>query len=71
MGEFQYLANPQPLTQDMGIAPQPNPLLHGTAKQPMSPVSSGPNPVGNGRDGHRQERHTILDTAVDKLTGNS
>ena len=45
MGEFQYLADPQPLTTDMGVAPQPNPLLHGTAKQPMPPVSSGPNPL--------------------------
>jgi len=70
IGEFQYLAEPRPLTTDMGIAPQPNPLLHGTAKQPVPPVSSGPNPVGNGRDGHGQERHTILDTAVDRLIGN-
>ncbi len=71
MGEFQYLANPQPLTQDMGIAPQPNPLLHGTDKQPTPPISSGPNPLGNGHGGQGQERQTILDTAVGKLTGNS
>jgi Mn-containing catalase len=66
LGEFEYFADPRPLTTDMGIAPQPNPLLHGTAKQPMPPVSSGPNPLGNGQDGKG-----ILDTAVDKLTGNS
>ncbi len=44
-GEFQYLANPQPLSQDTGEAPPPDPRLHGTAKQPQPPVSSGgPNP---------------------------
>jgi hypothetical protein len=53
------------LTGDIGIAPQPNPLLHGTAKMPVPPVSSGPNPRGNGHD-----EQSILDTAVDKLTGN-
>jgi Mn-containing catalase len=45
-GEFVYLADPQPLTDDRGIAPQPEPLLHGTAKQPMPPVATGPNPRG-------------------------
>jgi Mn-containing catalase len=43
-GEFQYLADPQPLSDDTGEAPPPDPRLHGTAKQPMPPVSSGPNP---------------------------
>src|SRR5215218_2990564 len=70
LGEFQYLAEPRPLTADMGIAPQPNPLLHGTAKLPVPPVSSGPNPLGNGRDGKGQQGHTILDTAVDRLIEN-
>jgi Mn-containing catalase len=65
LGEFQYFADPRPLTPDMGLAPQPNPLLHGTDKQPAPPVSAGPNPRGNGHD-----RQSILDTAVDKLTGN-
>jgi hypothetical protein len=69
IGEFQYLAEPQPLTGDIGIAPQPNPLLHGTAKMPMPPVSSGPNPVAAGRNGQGQEHHSILDTAVDRLIG--
>jgi Mn-containing catalase len=49
-GDFQYLADPQPLTNDMGIAPQPNPLLHGTAVMPLPPISSGPNPVTGGAD---------------------
>jgi Mn-containing catalase len=44
-GEFQYFAQPRPLTADRGEGPQPNPLLHGTAKQPTPPISSGPNPV--------------------------
>ncbi|MBA3415597.1 MAG: manganese catalase family protein [Chloroflexia bacterium] len=49
LGEFQYLADPKPLTDDVGTAPPVNPLLHGTAKEPTAPVASGPNPVdGNG-----------------------
>jgi Mn-containing catalase len=51
MGEFQYFTDPRPLTTDMGLAPQPNPLLHGTAKQPTPPVAAGPNPRSNGRSG--------------------
>ena len=43
-GEFQYLANPQPLSTDVGEPPVPDPRLHGTPKMPMPPVSSGPNP---------------------------
>ncbi len=63
LGQFQYLANPQPLTNDNGMAPQPDPRLHGTAKQPTPPVASGPNPVaGDGTD--------IIGTVVEKLTGN-
>jgi len=45
LGEFEYLARPKPLTTDQGIAPQPDPLLHGTAAEPVPPVSEGPNPV--------------------------
>ena len=71
LGEFEYFADPRPLTTDMGIAPQPNPLLHGTDKMPTPPISSGPNPVGNGRDSSGQGGQSIIDTAVDKLTGNS
>jgi Mn-containing catalase len=75
LGSFEYFAEARPLTGDNGLAPQPNPLLHGTAMQPIPPTSSGPNPRGNGRGGEdrvvRHERHTILDTAVDKLTGNA
>ncbi len=44
-GEFAYLANPQALSTDTGEVPVPDPRLHGTAKQPQPPVSSGgPNP---------------------------
>jgi hypothetical protein len=53
VGEFQYFADPRPLTADMGLAPQPNPLL-----------SSGPNPDGSGQEGG-----SLIDAAVDKLTG--
>jgi Mn-containing catalase len=44
MGEFSYLADPRPLSTDAGEAPQPDPRLHGTAKQPMPPTATGPNP---------------------------
>jgi Mn-containing catalase len=44
LGQFQYLADPAPLTTDRGIAPQPTPLLHGTNLMPTPPISSGPNP---------------------------
>lgn len=46
LGEFQYLANPQPLSNDTGVAPQPDPRLHGTAMQPVPPMATGPNPRG-------------------------
>jgi len=42
--EFQYLANPRPLTSDTGELSQPDPRLHGTPKQPIPPMSTGPNP---------------------------
>ncbi|MDP9364949.1 MAG: manganese catalase family protein [Chloroflexota bacterium] len=63
-GEFRYLANPQPLTTDNGMAPPADPRLHGTAKQPTPPVSSGPNPVADGGG------TGIVETVVEKLTGN-
>jgi Mn-containing catalase len=50
LGEFEYLADPQPLTADRGTAPPANPFLHGTDKQPTQPVSWGPNPRANGRE---------------------
>lgn len=44
-GEFEYVADPGPLTTDTGDLPPGDPRLHGTAKQPMPPLSSaGPNP---------------------------
>jgi len=72
LGEFQYFAQPQPLTNDRGLAPQPDPRLHGTATMPTPPTATGPNPVnGNGASGNGAQSHTILDTAVEKLTGRS
>jgi Mn-containing catalase len=47
LAEFEYLADAQPLTDDRGIAPQPDPLLHGTAAKPTAPTSAGPNPASN------------------------
>lgn len=49
LGQFQYLADPAPLTTDRGIAPQPTPLLHGTNEMPTPPISSGPNPRSDER----------------------
>jgi Mn-containing catalase len=54
--EFQYLANPKPLTSDAGVAPQPDPLVHGTLQQPTPPTSSGPNPLTNGHDGKQASK---------------
>jgi Mn-containing catalase len=52
LGEFQYLAEPKPLTSDVGMAPPVTPLLHGTAMQPTPPAATGPNPVaGTGATG--------------------
>jgi len=44
-GEFTYLADPQPLSQDVGEKNPGDPRLHGTPKQPMPPMATGPNPV--------------------------
>ena len=69
-GEFQYLANPAPLTADRGEGPQPDPRLHGTAKQPTPPAASGPNPVtdGNGSIQSGGQQRTLIDTAADGAT---
>jgi Mn-containing catalase len=49
-GQFEYLASPQPLSTDLGEPPQPDPRLHGTAKQPIPVGSSGgPNPRARAR----------------------
>lgn len=44
-GEFQYIADPRPLSQDAGLLPPSDPRLHGTQQQPMPPMAEGPNPV--------------------------
>lgn len=46
-GEFQYLADPKPLTDDVGALEQADPRLHGTPKAPMPPMATGPNPVAD------------------------
>ncbi len=43
--EFSYLADPKPLSHDTDELSQSDPRLHGTPKQPMPPMSTGPNPV--------------------------
>jgi Mn-containing catalase len=43
MGEFQYLADPAPLSTDTGDLPPSDPRLHATQKMPMPPVAEGPN----------------------------
>ncbi|MGB3305228.1 MAG: manganese catalase family protein [Thermomicrobiales bacterium] len=42
--EFTYFADPKPLSNDRGELAQGDPRLHGTPKQPMLVVTSGPNP---------------------------
>jgi Mn-containing catalase len=46
IGEFEYLADPAPLSDDTGTLVPGDPLLHGTPPMPMPPVTSdGPNPI--------------------------
>jgi len=66
LGEFQYLANPQPLSDDQGLLPAGDPRLHGTSKQPTPPTAAvtGPNPVtGEGGSGDG-----IVSKIVEKVT---
>ncbi len=50
LGEFQYLADPAPLSTDTGDLPISDPRLHGTVQQPMPAMATGPNPnPDNGR----------------------
>jgi Mn-containing catalase len=69
LAEFDYLTEVKPFSNDRGLTPPADPLLHGTAKQPMPPVSWGPNPRTDGSDGVGQGR-SLIEEAVDKLTGN-
>jgi Mn-containing catalase len=62
LGDFTYLANPAPLTTDRGEAPLPNPLLHGTGKEPMPPIAAGPNPRANG---HSMTMNAGTDRVID------
>jgi Mn-containing catalase len=43
-GEFEYLADPKPLTDDAGELAEGDPRLHGTPKAPQPAVVEGPNP---------------------------
>ena len=68
LGTFEYLAKPVPLSNDTGEAPPADPRLHGSAKQPTPPISSGPNPVTEGRpDSAGAGREVILDTGNDQV----
>lgn len=58
--EFKYFADPKPLTTDAGVAPQPDPLLHGTLQEPVPPASSGPNPLENGHHGKQESATRII-----------
>ncbi|HET7093763.1 MAG TPA: manganese catalase family protein, partial [Thermomicrobiales bacterium] len=68
LGDFQYLAEPRPLTSDRGEVPQPDPLLHGTAKQPTPPGSWGPNPRADdqviGAPAHRPQGEAPSDAGM-------
>jgi Mn-containing catalase len=73
-GEFSYLADPAPLTGDNGLGPQPDPLLHGTAKKPQPPISSGPNPRADGRGRRKNGADDVVisargDRTQGELTG--
>jgi Mn-containing catalase len=67
LGEFQYLTDPEPLTADVGLAPPPNPLLHGTDKQPTPPLATGPNPRTNGAAGMSAARRPLTDPTIDTV----
>ena len=43
-GTFEYLEDPKPLTDDLGLLPNPDPRLDATPKEPTPTMVSGPNP---------------------------
>lgn len=45
LSQFEYLADPKPLSSDEGMLPNPDPRLGATPKEPMPPIVKGPNPV--------------------------
>lgn len=45
MGEFTYLEDPEPLSDDLGLLPNPDPRLNATPKEPMPSEVKGPNPM--------------------------
>jgi len=67
LGQFEYLAEPQPLTGDNGMAPPADPRLHGTNKQPTPPIATGPNPLGNGHGGDGGPG--LIEKAVQAVSG--
>jgi Mn-containing catalase len=69
LGKFTYLGDPAPLSADIGLAPPSNPLLHGTDKQPMPPMATGPNTRANGAArsaaSHRPFKDANVDTVIE------
>lgn len=64
-GEFRYVANPGPLTDDAGTAPPADLRMHGTNPTPTPPTSSGPNPrAGDPAGKQALERQTAQMTAA-------
>ena len=47
-GTFEYVADPKPMSEAPELA-EGNPLLHGTPKKPMPPMSSGHGPSGGSK----------------------
>jgi len=64
LGEFQFLAEPTPLSNDRGELGMNDPRLHGTAKQPTPPVATGPNPV----TGQNGSGDGLVSKIVEKVT---
>jgi Mn-containing catalase len=74
LGKFEYIANPRPISNDIGMAPQGDPRLYGTTKEPMPPTASGPNPREQDQNGaggqalqtqtQQMRQHTLVGSAT-------
>ena len=62
-GEFEYVADPKPLTSDAGDLPPADPRLHGTPKQPKPGVSEGPNPREDQKVPSNIKKSAVKDSA--------